>query len=130
MRAFDQLNEQEQAEAVNIKTGALLNAIVEGAIRFNDRINGDTMQAAIDAAKREADQLHTPWFAGEIIMEATYLEQSRDSRSARPRAASVVKLSDAIEGMARCTAEDAFYPDPGEYVIRLSGANAGGADHE
>jgi hypothetical protein len=70
--------------------------ILEG-LRFNDALNGDDLQARIDKAIQTAEDNRTPWFAGECVLETCREE---------------------IEGMARCTAEDALYPEAGEYTIR------------
>lgn len=69
-------------------------------IRFNDELNGDDLQARIDAAAEKAEELQTPWFAGEIMLEDEAVKTS-------------------LEGMARCDAEDAFYAEPSETVFRI-----------
>lgn len=98
MRSYDDLTAEEQAKAEEKATETLLEAIVSGAIRFSDEKNGDDLQARIDSAGQKAEDMQTPWFAGEYVMETA---------------------GDDIRGMARCDAEDALYPDPDESIIRL-----------
>lgn len=95
MKTFSQLTPEQQTEAIKRTTTDLLEAICEGAIRFNDNLNKDDLQKRIDAAAKKADAMQTPWFLPEIIMETCRVE---------------------IEGMARCEAEDALYTE-GERVI-------------
>lgn len=96
VKTFDQLSPEQQDKARDEALDDLLEAIVEGAIRFNDELNGDTLQASIDAAMEQAEELRTPWFAGEIIMDA---------------------VGDVLRGMAECDAEDALYPEGHERII-------------
>jgi hypothetical protein len=98
MRKFSDLTEQEQAAAENKAAEELLRAILDGAVRFNDKLNGDRLQARIDKAVTRADKMQTPWFAHEYIMDT---------------------CAEEIRGMARCNAEDALYLDPGENAVRL-----------
>jgi hypothetical protein len=96
MKTFDQLDSAEQEAAVRAATNSLLTAIVEGAIRFSDEKNGDDLQARIDAAQAKAEEMRTPWFAHEYVMDTCREE---------------------VEGMARADAEEALYSEPGERVI-------------
>lgn len=98
MRVWNDLNEDEQTRAVNKALDNLLNDVVEGAIRFNDKLNQDTLQASIDTAIEAANGNQTPWFAGEYVYEA---------------------VGDELRGMAQCDAVDALYPSPSESVIRV-----------
>ena len=88
MKTFDELNEKQQASAINTSLSSLLETILESAIRFNDEANHDNLQARIDAACQKAEAMKTPWFAHEYILD-TCLED--------------------LEGMARCQAEDTIY---------------------
>ena len=99
MRTFDQLTQDEQEAATNKAATSLLEAILEGGLRFKDALNGDDLQARIDAACAKAEAMQTPWFAHEYIMDP---------------------CRDEIMGMARSDAEDAQYPSPDEQIIRLS----------
>lgn len=98
MRKWNNLNENERTRAVNKVLDKLLEAVVEGAIRFDDELNKNTLQAKIDTAIKAANKNQTPWFAGEYIYEV---------------------VSDELRGMAQCDAEDAFYPSPDERIIRI-----------
>ena len=96
MKTFDQLTPDLQKSAIEAASTSLLRAICEGAIRFNDGLNGDSLQARIDAAAKRADEMQTPWFMHEYVMDTCREE---------------------IEGMARADAEDALYPERGERCV-------------
>ena len=96
MKTYDQLTGTEQAAAQNKCLCNLLAAVTEGAIRFSDAKNHDNLQARIDAAQEKAEQMRTPWFAHEYILDT---------------------CREDLEGMARCDAEDALYLEPGECAI-------------
>lgn len=98
MRTFDELNEQEQSRAISKVCGEILEDILSGALRFNDELNQDDLQARIDAAISKAERLYTPWFAHEYIMDT---------------------CKEDLESMARSWALDALYPSPDETIIRL-----------
>ena len=106
MRTFDDLSSHEQVKARSKALDELLTLVAEGAIRFNDKLNGDHLQAKIDAAWRKAEQMQTPWFAHEYIMEA---------------------VGDELRAMAQCDAEDTTYAaeDDGP-IVRLLGTIADG----
>ena len=96
MKRFSELTEEQQARAIEKAMIMLLEALLEGSIRFSDDLNHDNLQARIDEAVIKAENMRTPWFAHEYIMDTCCEE---------------------IMGMARCDAEEAFYTEPGELVI-------------
>ncbi len=96
MKTFEQLNTKQQQAAIDHSRTDLLQDILDGAIRFNDKLNKDDLQARINAAFEESERMQTPWFASEYVMDTCREE---------------------IEGMARCSAEDSIYPEPGEHCI-------------
>jgi len=98
MRTFDDLTGPEQAKARSKALDELLTLVAEGAIRFNDKLNGDGLQARIDAAWKQACDMQTPWFVGEYIMET---------------------CADDLRSMAEADAQDASYPSPDERIIRI-----------
>lgn len=98
MRTYSELNETERATAVERAMGRLLAAICEGALRFNDELNGEDLQSRIDAGLARAEELRTPWFASEYVLDAA---------------------RDELEAMARSDAEDCLYLDPDEMAVRL-----------
>ncbi len=98
MQTYNDLTDTQKEKALEKATNILLGAILEGAIRFNDDLNSDTLQSQIDQAITEADSMQTPWFASEYIMDAA---------------------GDEIKAMAICDAEDALYPESGEFIINL-----------
>jgi len=98
MRTFTQLSHNEREKALVIALTILLGAVLEGAVRFSDDANDDDLQARIDEACVEADEMRTPWFAGEIVMDVA---------------------GDELKGMALCDAQDALYPEPGQQIIHL-----------
>jgi hypothetical protein len=98
MKKFDELAEEQKAAAVAYHVNDLLKAIIEEGIRFNDKLNGDDLQARIDKAFDKAESMKTPWFAHEYIMDT---------------------CRDDLEGMAQCRAEDCLYAETGDpEVIR------------
>ncbi|MCP4527483.1 MAG: hypothetical protein GY833_16440 [Aestuariibacter sp.] len=96
MKTYNELNSEQKERALNQAIESLVNAIAEGTIRFDDKINGDNLQHKINKAINKADKMQTPWFAGELIMET---------------------CADEITGMAQCDAEDALYSEPHEQVM-------------
>jgi len=100
IRTFTELDSDEQTEAENVCLSELLHAIVADGLRFNDEANNDDVQARIDAAAQEMDDMQTPWFLAERIMEDE-------------------KVAELLRGIARADAEDAYYPAPGITIVRL-----------
>ena len=98
MRTFKQLTAKEQGKAREKALEELLTIVAEGAIRFNDKLNGDGLQARIDAAWDKANAMQTPWFIGSYIMDT---------------------CEDDLRSMAEADAEDALYPDPSEHIIHI-----------
>src|SRR4051812_47166470 len=98
MKTYSELTPEQQLKAIKHQSALLLSDIITDAIRFNDKLNGDDLQKRIDDAMDRAESMHTPWFAGEYIMDTCREE---------------------IEGMAQVTAEDALYSED-EYVIPIS----------
>ena len=97
MRTYQELNEAEQARAREVALNELLEAITEG-VRFDDKANGDNLQARIDAAGERAEAMQTPWFWTSYIMDT---------------------CKEDLERMALSDAENALYPDSGERTIRI-----------
>ncbi len=98
MKTFEQLTETQKSEAKEITLSNLLTDIIEHGIRFNDRLNGDNLQARIDAAGQKAEDMQTPWFWAEYILDTCREE---------------------LEEMAYCQAEDALYHGGYDTVIEL-----------
>lgn len=98
MKTFYELTAEQQKEAVEIMTNELLTYIVNGTIVFNDDLNAETLQSRIDTAFDKAEQMQTPWFAAEYVMET---------------------CSEDIEGMARYEAENAVYNNGDTRVVTL-----------
>lgn len=101
MKQFEQLTDEQKKAAVDKCATRLLEAILDGAIRFNDRLNHDNLQRRIDAACKKADKMRTPWFAHEYIMDT---------------------CRDEIMGMAQCDAEDVLYSE--SMIALLENPNA------
>jgi hypothetical protein len=100
MKTYEQLTDTQKTEAQTFCLQRLLVAIISGNIRFNDKANEDDLQARIDAACKKAEDMKTPWFAHEYIMDT---------------------CSEAITAMALCYAEDSIYHTERENVITLKG---------
>ena len=96
MKTYDELTEEQQAKAVEREVGELLRAILQG-LRFDDAKNGDDLQARIDRAAEKAEEMQTPWFTHEYILEDDACKE-------------------AVEGIARAAAEDAIYLEAGEHA--------------
>ena len=96
MKTYQELNAKQQQAAQEVCLQNLVQAVAEGALRFNDDLNHDDLQARIDAAAESMENSHTPWFFGEAVLETCREE---------------------LEGMAYCDAEDSLYAEKGECVI-------------
>ena len=99
MKTYQDLTPELQAKAREIALTQLLEGITGGIIRFNDELNGDGLQARIDAAADKAEAMRTPWFTHEYIMDTCREE---------------------LEAKAKANAEEALYAETGEYVVYLS----------
>jgi hypothetical protein len=112
VKAYRELTPDQQIEAVNYCLNNLLQSLLNG-IRFNDELNGDNMQAAIDSACQEAEDMRTPWFSHEYIMDARY----NPGEGHITEDDGLWPVAETLRGIASCTAEDALYSEPDEYVI-------------
>ena len=72
MKTWKDLDETQRNRAINIFERQVLVDIVSGALHFNDEQNGDDFQAVVDAALQAANDMQTPWFAGEYVSEARF----------------------------------------------------------
>lgn len=96
MKTYNELTPKQQENARINALEKMLKAILEGAIRFDDDLNQDNLQAKIDAAFEKSEAARTPWFAHEYIMDTCREE---------------------LEGMAQCEAEDSLYAEENEFVV-------------
>ncbi len=108
MKTYDELPDEQQAKARTVALATLLQDVLDG-IRFSDRLNHDTLQANIDGAIERANDMGTPWFAHEYIMEAKYTSEYFDGGP--------MSVGEALEGMALCQAEDTLYSESTEHVV-------------
>ena len=90
LKKYQDLSEQEQVLAEQYFLNGLIEAIVSGAIRFNDELNKEKQKKKIDKVLAKAESKQTPWFAAEMLMENKTIRAE-------------------LEGMAHCDAEDASY---------------------
>ena len=90
MKRYDELTPTQKTAAIDKCLAELLGVVCEGAIRFKDDSHTD-LQAKIDAAREKAEQMQTPWFTHEYVMDTCAVE---------------------LRGMAQCDAEDAAYDEP------------------
>jgi len=116
MKGYDDLTEGQQELAVEHIIGRLLGDIIEGGMRFNDEQNGDDFQAVVDAAIEKANDMRTPWFANEYIMEARFTPVHGHVTDDDGK----WQVADQIAALALPIAEDAFYLEDGEETIRMS----------
>lgn len=96
MKTFDELTDAQQEHAIHKCIVSLLEDIVGGTIRFDDKANGTDIQARIDAAIAEAERMLTPWFAPQYVLKAIDAE---------------------LSGMALSQATESLYSEAGEWVI-------------
>ena len=90
MKTYDQLTAEQQIKVVEHETVLLLTDIMEGTIQFDDNRNQDNLQERIDQAIAKANDMQTPWFTHEYIMDT---------------------CRDEITGIAQVPAEDLLYRD-------------------
>lgn len=93
MRTYQELSAEERERAVDKAASNLLEAILEGAVVFDG-----SLQDKIDEAYRQANEMHTPWFAHKYIMDT---------------------CRDEIMSMAQVDAENSLYARYDEAVIWL-----------
>ena len=115
MRRYNDLTPDEQQQALQHSMDKELELIAGGFVRFNDELNGNNVQATIDAAIEKARANQTPWFAHEYVWEARY----NPGEGHITEDDGLWPVSKFIESLAICVVEDAWYPDPDEMVIRL-----------
>jgi len=97
MKTFNELTPEEQDAAVEHEINSLLESLLDG-LRFDDARNGNDFQARVDKACEKAEEMRTPWFAHEYIMDDPVCKET-------------------INWMARSSAEDALYSEPNEHII-------------
>lgn len=98
MKTWNDLDHDERKKAVDKATELVLEVVIEGSVRFNDELNGDNLQQNIDSAIEAANKNRTPWFAGEYVYDA---------------------VGDQLRNMGQSDAEEAYYPEKNEMIIRL-----------
>jgi hypothetical protein len=96
VKHYAELTEEQQKVARERALTDLLRDIIENGLRFNDAKNGDDLQARIDAAGVKSDEMQTPWFWSEYILDT---------------------CRDDLESIATATAEAALYPEAEEYTM-------------
>ena len=94
MKTFEQLSEAEKARANSLCLNHLLKAVVEGQIAFTQSELSKKIKIAFD----RAEQMRTPWFTHEYVMDTCRQE---------------------LESIAKADAAAALYRDPGEVVLNL-----------
>ncbi len=112
MRTYEQLTEEQQAKAQEFALKRVLECVLEG-MRFNDELNGDNFQASVDKAIAKADEMQTPWFASEYIMEARY----NPGEGHITEDDGLWPVAEMLRGMASCDAEDALYVEADEHTV-------------
>ena len=97
MKRYNELTPEQQEAEVEHEVKSLLESLCEG-LRFDDKKNGDDFQQRVDKAIEKAEEMRTPWFAHEYIMDDPYCKET-------------------ITLMAKSSAEDAMYDRSYERVI-------------
>jgi hypothetical protein len=95
MKRFDDLTPEQKDKAIQSMMSMHLKWVVTGMIRFRDDLNGNDLQARVDRAIQRAEELQTPWFAGEYVMDVA---------------------GDEIRRRGEASAKEAFYPEFDEVV--------------
>lgn len=116
MKRYDDLTEAQQELAVELFISQILADIIEGSMRFKDEENGDDFQAVVDAAIEKANDMQTPWFANEYIMEARFTPMKGHITDDDGK----WQVADQIAALALPVAEDAYYLETGEHTCLLS----------
>lgn len=104
MRRYYELTDEEKRTAHRKVVNDLLKHILQHGLHFGE----DELQIAIEEAIDEAEAMQTPWFAGEYIWDATYNVGEEEHR-----------VRDRLKEIARAEAQEAFYPESGELVVRI-----------
>lgn len=113
MKTWDELTVEQQDKAIEKILADDLEALVAGAIRFSDELNGDNLQETIDNAIQEAEDMQTPWFAHEYIWEARYYL----GKGHIVEDDGLWPVSEFLHSIAGPVVEDAMYPEKNEVVI-------------
>lgn len=74
MREFNELSKVEKQEAIDYMLTRILKAVTEGVEVFDKEI-----QSRIEKAFAKAEQMQTPWFAHEYIMEDPVIKKHLQS---------------------------------------------------
>ena len=94
MKTFEQLSDEEKTKAKGLCLKNLLKEICEGSITFSNLELRKKLKTAFD----RAEQMRTPWFTHEYVMDTCKTE---------------------LESIAQQEAEVALYRSPGELVLTL-----------
>lgn len=113
MKTWDELTEDQRRQAIDKIVAQDLEDIVTGAIRFDDKLNGDNLQAAIDEALAESEANQTPWFAHEFVLEARYWPGEGHAVEDD----GLWPVSELLKSLAIPVCEDALYSEERELVI-------------
>lgn len=97
MKTYSQLTPAQRTVAQDRCLSLLLQSLLEGCpVRYFTEDPAGLLQQRIDSACQKADDMQTPWFAHEYILD-----------TCRPE----------LSGIAKQRAKSALYPEPGEDVI-------------
>lgn len=108
MKKYEDLTTEQKVQAENAALVKLLEWAVSGLTGF---VHDDEVQVAIEEAVEHARSFKTPWFAHEYILDATYEAEDGTTRSVREH----------LEKLAYEDAKEAYYPEPGDLVLRIGG---------
>jgi hypothetical protein len=98
VKTFSQLKPVEQEAAKVAALTKLMTRIVEGSISF---VKPSSLQKRIDQACKKANNMQTPWFAHEYVMDTCAAD---------------------LKPIAEKWAEDAHYREPQDMVLELAAA--------
>ena len=98
MKTYNELTVPQQQEAFAIAVNDLLTSICDGYLEFTDDEEENTLQTRINDAVKKAEDMYTPWFVSEYIMDT---------------------CQEDIESMAQYQIENALYHDGLQEVVVL-----------
>lgn len=92
MKTFNDLSEAQQAVAVRNRLQFLMEMICDGTLKFND----PEIAAAVERAAQKAEDMKTPWFMHEYVMD---------------------EIGTQVTELAAAEARECLYAEPHEVVM-------------
>ena len=100
MKLYCDLTVLQKEKAITYFLHKVANSVATCAITFNDKANGNNLQAQIDKIRVEAERLHTPWFIVDMLLKDEY-------------------IAGELKIVAECQAKEVFFLEDDEEAIQL-----------